>query len=901
MHIPSLRSRSAGVLAAAAAVAALAAVPSAGAAPLRTATTTGYTTATYLQHALGLPASDTDPAIQPVTYDRFQWLLQQPGNLAILIGDPAHDSGFAQRAQAVEAGAKATGVQQVAWFNPNLSGSAHVGASTEPNLDIRDPAGITALTAASQTKYDNAWKALVGQYLGNGLAITQNGLNTENATVTVVNDNTVVNDYGATATHSTKVGDTSGGALYDYSSGGAAPTDVQDSYFFIYNKDHQDGGHAAKVVSWTDLTGSSTAQADATTAIGVPGASNVTELSEFAFWKSEVNAKQATQASAPAAGSGVPVLGDADDADGWRVHQITYPELVDLLAGGADDANAVILFGGTWCPNTRAVLPTINKDAQRNGVQVYNFDTVLDGGLVGGATTSSNDPLQSRNTTTNGSGTAGSNPSWLYGDLVDRQLKNIKTEYDYTRSGTDPKVTYYPGGDTSGTLATTRKLQVPFVIGYQRDGAGNGVKRGWIIDKGDGSYTEYMSQWYLTNPQPNQLNITTIPPAAPIWSTINSELASFTWQSDPTTLYPNSAIDTDDAQYLVDADTATVTYTAGPPASVTVASGGGSPIGVSPAALSSALSALGSSAPVNLAAAKTALIAAKQASSPDATLIGNLTTVVGAWGVAQQRKTTVTNRWGTVTNPSTIAGGIAAVHALDVFFGGLPGGVLSHRTVTADTVTAGTAPKISIKIDNDYGRDPTGNVALTVKQGGTTATTDSAAVSGGTASFTLPALGAGTYDYTLSYAGDDQVAAFTENGQLTVSAAVAVTPPAATPPAATPAPVGTKPTTTTSAAARKKVSAVKGVVSKAPTSRSGGKYKVSITVPKGASAAGGKVTIKLKKGKVTKTLTGRLSKGVVTVTLPKLAKGTWKVAITFPGDTRYLTKTVAGASIKVIK
>ncbi|HEY6758464.1 MAG TPA: hypothetical protein VI318_03205, partial [Baekduia sp.] len=503
--MPSLRVRSAGVIAAAAAAALLVAIPAAGAAPLRTATTTDYTTATYLQHALGLPASDTDPAIEPVTYDRFQWLLQQSGNLAVLIGDPATDPHFVNRARDVEAAAHTAGVQQVYWFDPNLSGSAHVGSVTEPNLDIRDPSGITALAAASQTKYDNAWKALVGQYLGNGLAITQNGLNSENATVTVATDASVVNDDGSTTGHSTEVGDASGGALYDYS-GGSAPADVQDSFFFIYNKAHQDGADHAKIVSWTDLTGqanSATAQADVTTAIGTVGASNVAQIDEFAFWKSEVNAKQATQASTPAQGVGVPVLTDADAADGWRVHQVTYPELVDLLESGADSANAVILFGGTWCPNTRPVLPSINKSAQQNGVQVYNFDTVLDGGLVGGSTTSASDPLQSRNTQNNGTTTpTGANPSSLYGDLVDLYFKNIKTQYDYTTNPNDGKVTYYPGGDTTGTQATTRKLQVPFVIGYQKDGAGNGVRRQWIIDKGNGAYTEYMSQWYLTNPQP---------------------------------------------------------------------------------------------------------------------------------------------------------------------------------------------------------------------------------------------------------------------------------------------------------------------------------------------------------------------------------------------------------------
>jgi hypothetical protein len=76
---------------------------------------------------------------------------------------------------------------------------------------------------------------------------------------------------------------------------------------------------------------------------------------------------------------------------------------------------------------------------------------------------------------------------------------------------------------------------------------------------------------------------------------------------------------------------------------------------------------------------------------------------------------------------------------------------------------------------------------------------------------------------------------------------------------------------------------------------------VKITVAKGETAASGKVTLKLKKGKTTKTVTAKLVKGVATFTLPKLAKGTWKVSISWPGDARYKTASAAGASVKVIK
>jgi hypothetical protein len=870
-----------------AAAAAVAVPATASAAPVRTATATSYTNTTFLQHALGLPTADTTPAIESVTYDRFQWLLQQSGNLAFLIGDPAMDATFAARAQDVEAAAKDAGAKKVYWFDPNLSGSAKVAATTEPALDIRNSSSVP-LAAASQTKYGNAWSWIVTQ-VGDGVDATVNQPNTESATVTVSklgSGATTVNDSGGT-----QVGNASSGALYDYRT--ATPANVLDSFFFIYNK----ANTGQRIVSWTDLTTqatSSSTKADVTTAIGTVGAAALTQLDQFAWWKNEVNIKQVVQSGNVAQGANVPVITDADNSaaeGGWRVNQITYPELVDLLKNG-NDANAVILFGGTWCPNTRPVVGFVNKYAQRNNVQVFNYDTVLDGGLAGGSTTAASDPLQSRNTANNGS-TTKANPTYLYGDVVAQYLTNIKTEYN---PATTP-VTFYAGGGAAAATTSINKLQVPFVIGYQGkagDAPNGGVTRQWIIDKGNSTYTEYMSQWWYTNPQPNQLGITTIPLGAPVWSTINSQLAGFTWQTDPTKLYTNSAVETDDANFLIGTDAATVTYNSGNQKWTIASSTSAGAIAINPTALSTALSALGASAPANLAAAKTALLAAQAAATPDQTQISNLTTVVGAWGIAQARKSTVNGAWGTVTNPGSVAGGIAAVHALDVFFGGLPGGVVSRRTVTADPVKAGTAPTISLTIANDYGRVPTGNVSLLVTKAGTNVASASAAVAQNAASFTLPALDAGTYDYSLSYPGDDQIAAFTETGSVTVT-------PVDTPvvvPTSTPAAVKQPATTTVP---RTKASKVKGAVAKAPTSKKAGKYKVTITTPKGASTASGKVTIKLKKGKFTKTITGKLSHGVVTVSLPKLARGTWKVTISWPGDTHYLTASATGASIKVIK
>jgi hypothetical protein len=101
--------------------------------------------------------------------------------------------------------------------------------------------------------------------------------------------------------------------------------------------------------------------------------------------------------------------------------------------------------------------------------------------------------------------------------------------------------------------------------------------------------------------------------------------------------------------------------------------------------------------------------------------------------------------------------------------------------------------------------------------------------------------------------------------------------------------------------ARTRVNKLAGSIAKAPTSKSTGKYRVTISTPSGKSVATGKVTVKLRKGKKSKTVTGKLSHGTVIITVPKLAKGSWNVAISWPGSSIYLGDIAVGASIKVAK
>jgi hypothetical protein len=113
---------------------------------------------------------------------------------------------------------------------------------------------------------------------------------------------------------------------------------------------------------------------------------------------------------------------------------------------------------------------------------------------------------------------------------------------------------------------------------------------------------------------------------------------------------------------------------------------------------------------------------------------------------------------------------------------------------------------------------------------------------------------------------------------------------------------GSGSTSTPADLSRSKVKKIAGAVSKAPSSKSAGKYKVTITAGSGKATATGKLTLHVYKvGSHTATATGTLSKGTVTFSIPKLAKGTWNVLISWPGNTHYQAASVAGSSIKVTK
>lgn len=689
--------------------------------PVRSSSTAVDTT--YLTDTFpGLPATNI---LETVTYDRFQWLLQQPGQFAFVIGSAA-DAGFPAKVVQAEAAARGAGAGRLYWFDPNLSGQTGV-----KNLDTRNPAGIN-LAAASQTFFGNTWKNLLGQYLGNGFKSVPNAAQTS---VTITADDAVVNDAVD--------------PLFDYRSTQTPAVATTDDLFFVYDKDRTQTGQVDKIVDWVLLSGAGDVTTDVTTALtAAGGAAAIDKLDQFDWWKSAANRKHDV-AYPDDLRYGGDILDDADKADGWRVQQVTYPELLHVLNTSDASKNFVLLFGGTWCHNTRAVLKQANAEAQRNGVaKIYNFDLVLDGGTTNG-TNGGGNPIHVRDNASSGT-TFNFRPSYLYGDVIRSYFRNLVTEYDPNAGGGN-RVAYYPGGDLTAFPDVVRKLQVPFLINYQRGDGGNpsstSVKRQWIQQNTNAStglptFREYMSEWWFTNPSP-QLGLS----------------------------------------FAIPADESTLT-------------------------------------------------------DPQKTQL------------SQAR--------------ASAAFGQEAVDKLDTFFGGLPGGVVSTQTVTAPTVTYGTAPTVTVAIANKYGRIPTGTATLTV------AGVDyPAQVAQNAAVFTLPKLVPGSYPYEISYPGDDQILSFEKTGSLTV--------------------------------AKAKVTKTTSTVVKVPTSKLAGSYKVVITTPTGLAKATGKVTLTLTKGSSVKKVVGVLTNGASTVAVPKLGVGGWKVTISWPGDSKYLATKVTGKSITVVK
>ncbi|WP_342563430.1 S-layer homology domain-containing protein [Paenibacillus sp. FSL R7-0345] len=365
--------------------------------------------------------NDENHVFKTATYEDIVHLFESEGNYAVLVG-----GAWSEQTQAeigfINEVAKEYGVSTVYNFDTRLDGDS---------LNIAD----------SSNKFAYKYVDLVSKYLKN--------LNLYDK-----------NDPEHNVSYVTKDGQT------------VTANKIESPFLFIYNKNNVDAnGNKAPVVaylneskSWSDFqTGGAldTAKVSAYKAqvgkvLGAVGTYNV--IDESAYIKAAFNLNYEGE------NEGKPTI--FTEADGDLVFEhVTYHQLKLILAS---QGNYAILFGGSWCPNTQAIIKYINEYAKKHNIgKVYFFDTKLDAGVTvaesgnnsgtkGSANPHNNNELQIRTT----------NHAYakLYVDLVETYLTNIKTE---NNTAAKPSVISYV--DANGNTITGDRLQVPYLFTYNKD------------------------------------------------------------------------------------------------------------------------------------------------------------------------------------------------------------------------------------------------------------------------------------------------------------------------------------------------------------------------------------------------------------------------------------------------
>lgn len=838
---------------------------------------------------------------ETATMERFEYLLKKPGKYAFIIGGP--DSATLQASIGhINDVAKAEGITKIYNFNPELDGGT---------LNVFDPSGLQL----SQTGKD-----YIGAY-----------------------GTKLVNDY------------LSKDAETPFSN-----AHTSDPYLFVYDGS---GGDSARI------TGALTAPVAAT---DVDTPTEVTTYKEqvedvltsggtlavdtqFDFLAGE-HTRRADVRYPTDATHGGDIFTSADAADGFRIQSVTYPELIHILQSPGDFS---ILFGGTWCHNTAAIVKATNKDAQDFGIKkVYAFDFVLN----------TND-----STASNGSGNllhirdnavppASSNPSaenrrasYLYGDLVNTYLTNAFTQYRKNGdigSGSLNFVSYYPGGDTSKPLAEARKIQVGHLLTYNKDhkdAQGNPapVTNQAIRKNADGSHTEYMTEWWYALGQD-------LPRS-------NTSLAGSNFPETPS---ENNLNALENQRAFAKEGLASIRNVL-----AAVAGGYASDVAVTDVPVSVAVND-----PIPATATVTSADyngffsnngAGGSAAPSTGTRKPSGTVTVREGSTERVAATPLVDGAKELTIPALPAG----QHTLTFEYSGSADGIIESttKTVQVNVVANATTLGIDAPASLDYGTGGTVTVNVTAGASGSVKLTGlgadkTATISNGKAVFAIPSDAAvANYSLRASYAGDDQFGAASATQQVTVkkvATATSATAPATsygkagtvtvnvvttngapltgsvtltgagapiTQPVTAGKSVFTLPanlaaktygltatyggngnvagsTATTSLTVGKVgVAGVAYKLNKKPTAKKKGKATVTVGAPAGLDQPTGKVKVTLKKGKTVKVVSGSLSAGKKSLKLPKLPKGTWKLTVGYAGNANYLGWTSKAYAFRITK
>ncbi|AIQ49826.1 hypothetical protein R70723_31035 [Paenibacillus sp. FSL R7-0273] len=365
--------------------------------------------------------NDANHVFKTATYEDIVHLFESEGSYAVLVGGAWSEQTQGQ-IKFINEAAKEYGVSTVYNFDTRLDGDS---------LNIAD----------SSNKYAYKYVDLVNKYLKN--------LNLYDK-----------NDPDHNVSYVNKAGEA------------VTVNKIDSPFLFIYNKNHVDAnGNKAPVVaylneskSWTDFqTGGSLDQAKVN-AYKAQAGKVFSTVNAYSVIDESAYIKAAFNLNYEGENEGKPTI--FNEADGGLVFEhVTYHQLKQILGS---EGNYAILLGGSWCPNTQAIIKYINEYAKKHNIdKIYFFDTKLDSGVTvaesgnnsgtkGNANPHNNNELQIR---TNNHAYAK-----LYVDLVKTYLTNIKTE---NNTAAKPSVISYV--DANGNTVTGDRLQVPYLFTYNKD------------------------------------------------------------------------------------------------------------------------------------------------------------------------------------------------------------------------------------------------------------------------------------------------------------------------------------------------------------------------------------------------------------------------------------------------
>ncbi|CAM3484475.1 Ig-like domain-containing protein [Nocardioides dubius] len=486
------RRRAAAVLAAAA----LAAAPLVGVsgahaapdAPREPSSATAYPEATKGAtidwFASAYPSLSEGSVFETVTIERFEYLLKKnTGRWAFLIGGP-EDAHIQDAIAHIDAVAKAEGIEKVYNFDPNLDGEA---------LSVFDLTGYNLYSA------DNAGK---DQFLDLGERLVTEYLSKDAETPFRLAADPARPDQRVAADHP---------YFFVYDAAGGASNRIVDALVTPPGDLSAPGAEAAYRADVKRVLDSASLDVDTQWDF------LSTEHNRRHFERYVRNADPAVEASNRKRFGGDIFEAERDlaggDEDDFRIQNITYPELIEILDS---DGDFVLLFGGTWCHNTAAIIQQTAQYAREHGIKkVYNFDFSLDSTGNGGTL---DKHIRDNAFRAISSVQQQTRPAHLYGEILER-LANAQTQYRILDTETGIQsvspVRYYEDGvvpnpsDLAEGQKLARKIQVGHVLSYNRAGDApvldQAIRSDWTNPEAGNppapqyaGNVEYMTEWWFT-------------------------------------------------------------------------------------------------------------------------------------------------------------------------------------------------------------------------------------------------------------------------------------------------------------------------------------------------------------------------------------------------------------------